>query len=561
MADSRLRRCLTAGLALLPLLAQQRTPTFQSSTTLVEVTAVVRDAEGKAVGGLNADDFRLFDSGKRQTISSFRVETLRGDKTSSHPTAGAANPAAVPDRFVAFVVDDQNLVPEHFPIATLAGSRYMAQLRPGDRAAVVTTSGHTILPFTADRDKLREAFSRMVSLDRRATFDVSGLNSEITCKITYLKADWILRGDASSLQNCVPPAWKPPQVQLDPVRPGSGVTLAPPGEAHQIFLENQVRLFAESIVQAGDRDVQSYFLGLARLIGAMSHMPGERLIILLSPGMYVPPRLRNLQDWTIENALRAGVVLSGVDPRGVFIRNDPDDPSTWPDAWGLAEAMDRVGFMENVTSGTGGTFLRGDNDIQGAIRRLDVSPEFVYVLGFSPTQLKLDGKLHPLKVTLNRRGFTIQARSGYYAVGTEPGETARRHQQMQDAFFSGRQMQDVAVNLRLRSSHKPNTSIVLTATAEIGLGNVPFRKDGAVNRSDLTMVVGIFDQNGNLVMDFWKDIALHPSDEALAALRRSGLEVATDFDVLPGRYLVRPLVRESDGQAMGTHSSAVEIRP
>lgn len=551
-----------AGLALLPLLAQQRAPTFQSSTTLVEVTAVVRDAGGKAVGGLKADDFRLFDSGKRQTISGFRMETRRGDKLSSRSTApGTANPAAAPDRFVAFVVDDQNLIPEQFPVAAVAGSRYVAELRPADRAAVVTTSGHTILPFTADRDKLRQAFSRMVSLDRRATFDVSGLNSEITCKLTYLKADWILKGDPSSLQNCVPAPWKPPQVQLDPVRPGSGMTLAPPGDAHQIFLENQVRLFAESIVQAGDRDVQSYFLGLARLIGAMSHMPGERLIILLSPGMYVPPRLRKLQDWTIENAVRSGVVLSGVDPRGVFIRNNPEDPSTSSDAWGLGEALERVGFMENVTSGTGGTFLRGDNDIQGAIRRLDATPEFVYVLGFSPTPLKLDGKLHPLKVTLNRRGLGVQARSGYYALGTEPDETARRHQQMQDAFFSGRQVQDISVNLRLRSSHKPNTGIVLTATAEIGLGNLPFRKEGAVSRSELTMVVGIFDQNGNLVMDFWKDIALHPSDEALATLKRSGLEVDTDFDVSPGRYLVRLLVRESDGQAMGTHSSPVEIRP
>lgn len=554
---------LMAGLSMVPLFAQQRTPTFQSSTTLVEVTAVVRNGQGKAIGDLTVEDFRLFDAGKRQTISSFRIEKLRrANESSRQPAAAAETSPALPDRFIAFVLDDQNLVPEHFPNATLAAIHYLPELRPGDRAAVVTTSGHTILPFTGDRDKLREAFSHMVSLNRRATFDVSGLNSEISCKITYLKADWIVNGDPSSLQNCVAPAWKPPQVQLGPQRPGTGLTLAPPGEAHQIFLENQVRAFAESIVQAGDRDVQSYFLGLARLIGAMSHMPGERSIVLLSPGMYIPPRLRNLQDWTIRNALRAGVVLSGIDPRGVYIRNDPDDPSTMSDAWGLAETQERFGFMENVTSGTGGTFLRGDNDIQGAIRRIDSTPEFVYVLGFSPTQLKLDGKLHPLKVTLNRqRGLSVKARSGYYAVEKEPDETARRQQRMQDAFFSEHQVHDVAVELRVRSSHKPNTSIVLTAIAEIGLSNVPFRKDGPVNRSDLTMVVGIFDQNGNLVKDFWKDITLHPSDESLAALRRSGLELTTDFDVPPGRYFVRLLVRENEGQAMGTHSTSVEIRP
>lgn len=408
-------RCLVSCLAALPLFGQADVKTapadaftFKSTATLVEVTAVVRDGQGKAAGNLTADDFQLFDIGKRQTISSFQVEKLQEHEFrfmrsgSSAPAEGQAAANPLPDRFVAFVFDDQNLIPEHFPLAIQAALRHIPELRPGDRAAVLSTSGRMLLPFTGDREKLREALAGMASLDRRATFDVSGLNSEITCRITYLKADWILKGDPSSLQNCVRPSWMP--VPVSPViqRPTAGLTNAPPGEAHQIYLENQVRAFAESIVQAGDRDVQSYFLGMARVIGTMSRMPGERSIILLSPGMYIAPRFRKLQDWTIENAVRARVVISGVDPRGVYIRNDPDDPSTWSDAWGLAELNERVGFMENVTSGTGGRFIRGDNDVAGAIRRLDATPEFVYVLGFAPSPSKLDGKYHALKVVLNR---------------------------------------------------------------------------------------------------------------------------------------------------------------
>ena len=170
---------------------------------------------------------------------------------------------------------------------------------------MLSTSGRTLLPFTGDRDQLRKALSGMGSLDRRETFDVSGLNAEITCKITYLKADWIQNGDAGSLHNCVRPAGMPAAVTPATQRPVTGLTPALPGEIHQIHLENQVRPFAESIVQAGDRDVQSYFLGLAKVIGIMSHMPGERSIVLLSPGMYIAPRFRRLQDWTIENAVRA----------------------------------------------------------------------------------------------------------------------------------------------------------------------------------------------------------------------------------------------------------------
>jgi hypothetical protein len=94
---------------------------------------------------------------------------------------------------------------------------------------------------------------------------------------------------------------------------------------------------------------------------------------------------------------------------------------------------------------------------------------------------------------------------------------------------------------------------VATAIAQVDLHKLQFRRD-AVNRSDLTLVIGLFDQNGNLVKGFWKDIALHPDDAALESLRRSGIEVKTDFDVTPGRYPVRLLVRDGEGQAMGTHN-------
>jgi len=64
----------------------------------------------------------------------------------------------------------------------------------------------------------------------------------------------------------------------------------------------------------------------------------ERNIILLSPGMYVAPRFRKLQEAIIAEAVRAHVVINAVDPRGAYVRNDPDDPSTWTDTWGIAEA-------------------------------------------------------------------------------------------------------------------------------------------------------------------------------------------------------------------------------
>ena len=45
--------------------------TFRTGVKSVLVPVVVRASGGRPVGGLKAEDFQLFDRGKRQTISSF----------------------------------------------------------------------------------------------------------------------------------------------------------------------------------------------------------------------------------------------------------------------------------------------------------------------------------------------------------------------------------------------------------------------------------------------------------------------------------------------------------
>jgi hypothetical protein len=72
------------------------------------------------------------------------------------------------------------------------------------------------------------------------------------------------------------------------------------------------------------------------------------------------------------------------------------------------------------------------------------------------------------------------------------------------------------------------------------------------------LVVGLFDPNGNCVKDLWKDVTLHPGDEELDWLRRSGIEIKTDCDVTPGRYVLRALVR--DGKARPWEPKGPEFR-
>src|SRR5215813_11757755 len=65
--------------------------TFKSSTIVVNVPVVVRDAKGHAVSNLTKDDFQLFDRGKLQTISKFAVE-----KSSAVEAVKSSEPSTSP---------------------------------------------------------------------------------------------------------------------------------------------------------------------------------------------------------------------------------------------------------------------------------------------------------------------------------------------------------------------------------------------------------------------------------------------------------------------------------
>src|SRR5271156_3463200 len=85
--------CLQLGLAQneSEITSHDTPTTFTSRVNLVVVPVVVRDRDGKAVGGLKQEDFQLFDKGKPQVISKFSIETTTG--TPQNNLAGNGNPA------------------------------------------------------------------------------------------------------------------------------------------------------------------------------------------------------------------------------------------------------------------------------------------------------------------------------------------------------------------------------------------------------------------------------------------------------------------------------------
>ncbi len=97
--------------------------------------------------------------------------------------------------------------------------------------------------------------------------------------------------------------------------------------------------------------------------------------------------------------------------------------------------MAQTDVLAILASGTGGVFYQNSNDYDAGFARTSATPEYLYVLGFSPIDMKLDGSFHNLKVTLKTPGLTVEARKGYFAPAhaTDPAEQAK---QIEEEFFS-----------------------------------------------------------------------------------------------------------------------------
>jgi hypothetical protein len=99
----------------------------------------------------------------------------------------------------------------------------------------------------------------------------------------------------------------------------------------------------------------------------------------------------------------------------------------------------------------------------------------------------------------------------------------------------------------------------LSVIAHLDLKAVKFRKAEGRNRDDVTLATAIFDENGNFVTGGEKIVEMRLLDGTLERLGPRGINVKSSFDVKPGSYLVRLVVRDSEGEQMAARNGAVVI--
>ena len=99
-------------------------------------------------------------------------------------------------------------------------------------------------------------------------------------------------------------------------------------------------------------------------------------------------------------------------------------------------------------------------------------------------------------------------------------------------------------------------SVVL---AHVDVQHLHFRKVEGRNNNVLTCVSALFNRNGNFIQGMQKVVTMNFKDDTLEHKLRAGITLKTSYDVKPGSYLVRLVVRDANGQLM-SENGTVEIR-
>ncbi len=533
--------------------------TFRLRVNLVQVHVVVRDPKGNPVENLKKEDFLLYDQGKLQPITTFAMETRQtrlakaeeAAKTQVDDTGETGKPpsAVLPDRFVALSFDDVHMALDETNFVRSQVDKFLDGLAPTDRVAIYSTSGQLTHTFTSDKAALKQT---LLGLVPRPKFDHS--NTECPDVSAY---------EADQVEN-------KSNTQVFQVIVEETLQCAFNGDTRQLA---GAQMMAQTAVQRAltDTDVENQFLYsysediLRRLAG----MPGERVMVMISPGFLVTTQFLERSS-LIDQANRSSIVINTIDSRGLYApdvigditKRSSDTYRTmgYKTSYRVAAQTEQAYVLGDWAYGTGGTFFHNSNDLTAGLKMVGSAPEVSYVLGFSPQKQKIDGQFHTLKVMLAQKGkYTVQSRRGYFAPRKVDDPAQQAREEIQEAVFSRDEIMELPLQLQTQYFKVDESSVHLSVVSRLELKGIHFRKADGRNLDNLVVATVIFDDNGNFVTGGEKIVTMKLLDNTYEKLVRSGLTVKSSFDVKPGRYMIRQVVRDSEGAQMAARNGAVEI--
>jgi VWFA-related protein len=463
------------------------------TTNLVQIDVVVTK-NGKVVKGLTADDFQIFEDGRRQTITNFSyISNISETATTSSPAAvNKDNKTVLPPpapvkpnearRMMALVVDDLGLSAESINQVRRQLRTFVdEQMQPNDLVAIIRTGADigALQQFTNDKRLLHAAIKQ---------------------------AQWNICSRVG------------PNVFIN-VQQGTVPLAARTGGS-----------------TCGWESVRSTLTSLRFILQAMGELPGRKSMVIFSDSI---PRQEQevifrededvianddinyygLLQRLAEIAIRNSIVIYGVDTQGLqtlavgaadMVTNNNLKGSIGPEQINSQTAAIRRSRMlqmiarregaDVLSNDTGGFLIKNSNDFK--MNRIMADQQGYYLIGYRPSDNTFNRHFHHVSAKVKGSGLTLRTRKGFYGFTEEEAERMKRSvtDKTNLALMSPFRANDIAVDLATVFADDPTSGPLIRSYLFMNAKDLTFTDDGEGWHKLAVEVRGIiFGNNGRIV--------------------------------------------------------------
>jgi VWFA-related protein len=504
---------------------------FKMNAELVLTNVVARDTKtGELVSGLKQSDFSVFENGKQQRVSTFDFETVEmvaplNEATVSGLAAGSsvnktvvvAKPEELRNhRLIVMFFDLTSMQPEDLGRSVAAAQEFLRnKMQPADLVALISLGNALKVDqdFTADKNALINKVAVYNGTEGQGYSEGATANT-------------------------------------NQVEDATGYT---PDESEYNDLNTDRELFA-----------------LKAVAKSLEKITEKKSLLYFSGGI----QRNGIENQAslraaINAAVRANLAIYSVDTRGLQAVSPLGDASTGSlrgtgafNGGALTSNMNAnfatQEVMGTLSSDTGGKAFFDSNDFAPAFAQVQRDTWAYYAIGFRSSDPARDGRYRKLTIKVNRPGVKLEYRPGYYAPADfqHAGKEDREHD-LEEQLASDLPATDMAVYLDALYFRLEENRFFVPVSLIVPGSQIPFVKGGDKDKATLNIIGTVIDEAKRPIGHARETVKLN-LDPALQA-RQKNIQYTTSFNLPPGNYRLKFVVRENQTGQMGSFEAEITL--
>jgi hypothetical protein len=214
--------------------------------------------------------------------------------------------------------------------------------------------------------------------------------------------------------------------------------------------------------------------------------------------------------------------------------------------------------MAMLSSDTGGKAFFDSNDFAPAFAQVQKDSSAYYAIGFHSSDPARDGKYRKLSVKILRPGIKLEYRPGYYAPADfKHSGKQDREQELQDQLASDLPATDIAVYMDAMYFRLDASRYYMPVSLVVPGSQIPFVKGGDKDKATLDIIGAVIDETKRPVGRVRDTVKLNL--DASEQARQKNIQYTTSFNLPPGKYQIKFVVRENQTGRMGSFIAEVTL--